>query len=150
MTHPVPFERLLGVDYGRKRIGVAGADPLGITVQPLLAITGQPEQALPQIAAVCDEREVDRIVLGLPLNMDGTEGDMAREVRRFAVRLEKVTRRPVVFSDERLSSWSAEEALRELPKKQRGARGRIDAMAAAQILRDYLARRAADDKPGDA
>lgn len=138
------MERLLAIDYGRKRIGLAGCDPLGITVQPLEAITGQPKAALGRIGEVCEEREIDRIVVGLPLHMDGTESDMAREARAFGALVAATCKRPVVFHDERLSSVSAEHALQgQTPKQRQKMRkeGRIDAMAAAQVLRDFLAAR---------
>lgn len=138
------MERVLALDYGRKRIGVAGCDPLGITVQPLEAVAADRGDPLARIAAVCDEREVDRVVVGLPRNMDGTEGPMAAEARAFGARVAAATGRTVVFHDERLSSAGAEDALRgQTPKQRQKMRkeGRIDAMAAAQVLRDYLAAR---------
>ena len=76
--------------------------------------------------------------------MDGTEGEMAAEVRAFGAKLEKRAGRRVEYVDERLSSWSAEEALKGVSRKERRQKGRVDAMAAAQILRDYLARREAE------
>lgn len=136
------MERLLAIDYGRKRIGLAGCDPLGITVQPLEAITGAPKDALSRIIEVCDDREIDRVVIGLPLHMDGTESDMSREVRKFGVEVERHVKRPVIFHDERLSSATAEAALRGQTAKQKQKmrkEGRVDAMAAAQVLRDFLA-----------
>lgn len=133
------MERLLAVDYGRRRTGVAGADPLGITAQPLEAVEGGQETVLARIVALCAEREVDRVLLGLPLNMDGSEGSMAAEVRAFGERLRERTGRPVEFVDERLTSYEAEQQLRGLRrKKDRRDKGRIDAMAAARILADYL------------
>jgi len=142
------MERLLAIDYGRKRIGLAGCDPLGITVQPLEAITGEPRASLARIVEVCGEREIDRIVIGLPLHMDGGESDMAREVRKFGVEVERSCKRPVVYQDERLSSATARAALRgQTPKQKQKMRreGRIDAMAAAEILRDFLVRKERGD-----
>ncbi|MBI4881042.1 MAG: Holliday junction resolvase RuvX [Planctomycetes bacterium] len=134
------MERILAIDYGRRRIGLAACDPLGITAQPIGAHEGTPEEALAAILRLCAERQVERIVVGLPLNMDGSEGEMAREVRGFAAKLAQATRLPVDFSDERLTSWEAEGRLREMGRrrKRKGDKGRVDAMAAAQILRDYL------------
>jgi len=138
---------ILALDYGRKRIGVAASDPLGLTAQPVTTLEGSPQQALPLIAKLCAEREVARIVLGLPLNMDGSEGPMAAEVRGFSTRLISATGLPVEFVDERLSSFSAEEDLKQMGvrrkrgKKGRRQRGRVDAMAAAVILREYMNRR---------
>jgi putative holliday junction resolvase len=135
------IERVLAVDYGRKRIGLASCDPLGITVQPLDTLHGEPAKALPAIAALCIDREVARIVVGLPLNMNGSEGDMAREVRAFGAKLAEATKLPIEFSDERLTSWSAEQELAVFKKKLRRKKGLVDAMAAVQILRDWLATR---------
>lgn len=133
--------RVLGIDYGRKRIGVACTDPLGITVQPIAAFEGEPAAALEPIRKECIEREVDRVVVGLPLNMDGSEGAMAKEVRGWAAKLGARIGLPVEFCDERLSSWSAEQELRGFSKKVRKKKGLVDAMAAVQILRDWLAAR---------
>lgn len=133
--------RILGIDYGRRRIGIACTDPLGITVQPIAAFEGVPAAAIEPIAALCVEREVDRVVVGLPLNMDGTEGEMAKEVRAWAARLARVVRVPLEFSDERLTSFSAEQDLKAFSKKVRRKKGLVDAMAAVQILRDWLAAR---------
>ncbi len=134
------MERILAIDYGRRRMGLAASDPLGITAQPLGAHEGTPSEALAAIARVCAEKQVARVVIGLPLNMDGSEGEMAREVRGFAAELERATGLPVDFSDERLTSWEAEVRLRQVRrgKGRKGEKGRVDAMAAAQILRDYL------------
>lgn len=133
--------RVLGIDYGRKRIGVACTDPLGITVQPVAAYEGEPAAALEPIRQECIEREVDRVVVGLPLNMDGSEGAMAKEVRGWAAKLGAKLGLPVEFCDERLTSWSAEQELRGFSKRVRRKKGLVDAMAAVQILRDWLAAR---------
>lgn len=131
--------RVVAIDYGRKRIGVAGCDALGITVQPLETIHGEPSAAIAKIVAICREREAERIVVGLPLNMNGTEGEIAAEVRRFGDKLGVAAQLPVEYSDERLTSWSAEQDLRSFKKKVRRKKGLIDAMAAVAILRDWLA-----------
>lgn len=132
-------ERLLGIDYGRKRIGIAAADALWIAAHPIDAVDND-AGALPAIAALCEEREIDRIVVGLPLHMSGADSDMAREVRAFAAKLEAHVRRPIVFIDERLSSVTAEDLLKgRSPARRRKEKGRVDAVAAAQILKDYMA-----------
>lgn len=133
------MERLLAIDYGRKRIGLAANDPLGIAAHPIRTLEGAPEQALDPIAALCEEREIDRIILGLPLNMDGSEGPMAKEVRTFGGWLTARTGRPVELFDERLSSFDARQQLRAV-KRKKGDKGRIDAVAAARFLKDYMER----------
>ncbi len=133
------MRRLLALDYGRRRIGVAASDPLGLTAQPLCAIELGRDAAFAEIVRICEEREVERIVVGLPLRMDGSEGDMAKEVRAFAIEVERRAGRPVDLIDERLTSHAAEEALKGTKRRrQHREQGRIDAMAAAQILRDYM------------
>jgi putative Holliday junction resolvase len=135
------MEPLLGVDYGRKRCGLAVTDALWITAQPLMAVEGSATEAIDAIVRVCDERSIARIVVGLPLNMDGSEGEMAREVRAFAKQVGERTGHAVVLFDERLTSFSAEEALKgRTPTQRKKQKGRVDAMAAAQILFDYMER----------
>ena len=140
------MKRLLALDYGRKRIGLAASDSLGLTAQPITTLEGTPEQALTEIAKICAGREIELLVLGLPFNMDGSEGPMAAEVRAYSARLTAATGLPVEFCDERLSSFAAEEDLRQMGvKRRRGKRaskerGRLDAMAAAVILREYMGR----------
>ena len=137
------LERVLAIDYGRKRIGLACSDPLGITANPLDTLFGEPKQNLARIVEICLDREVGRIVLGLPINMNDTEGEMAQEVRAFGAKLAALTKLPVEFSDERLTSYAAEQDLRalHLKKKLRHKKGIVDAMAAVTILRDWLASR---------
>jgi len=135
------MEPLLGVDYGRKRVGLATADPLWLTAQPLMALEGTPDEAIAKIAVIAADRGTARIVVGLPLNMDGTDGPMAKEARAFAAKLQERCKIPVVLFDERLTSVDAEEALRgRTPKQRKKQKGRVDAMAAAQILFDYMER----------
>ncbi|MBK6940629.1 MAG: Holliday junction resolvase RuvX [Planctomycetes bacterium] len=132
-------ERLLGIDYGRKRIGIAAADALWIAAHPIDAVAND-AHAFTAIAALCEEREIDRIVVGLPLHMSGADSDMAREVRVFAAKLEAHVHRPIAFIDERLSSVTAEDLLKgRSPARRRKEKGRVDAVAAAQILKDYMA-----------
>ena len=135
------IERVVAIDYGRKRIGLAGCDALGITVQPLDTLHGEPLSSIDKIAAICRDRDAQRIVIGLPLTMDDSEGKRAAEVRRFGARVGEATKLPVEYSDERLTSWSAEQDLAGFSKKIRRNKGLVDAMAAVAILRDWLASR---------
>lgn len=135
--------RLLGIDYGSKRIGLAFADELGVaTPLPALRIEGISKQ-IAGIAEVIGQRRAEAIVIGYPLNMNGTAGFKAREVDAFIVRLEKRTGLPVFRADERLSTQQAEEDFRAFHKKTKRDRqtrlsGNIDSAAAALILREFL------------
>ncbi len=134
--------RTLGVDLGRVRIGLAVADDLLATARALTTITRTAEaRDLAAIVAVARDYEVTRAVLGLPLNMDGSEGPAARLARAFAPRLEAALGVPVELVDERLSSFEAESRLRERGISSRDMRGKVDAEAAAVILEGWLAGR---------
>jgi putative Holliday junction resolvase len=133
--------RTLGVDLGRVRIGLALADEVLRTARPLRVVTRTSEAAdLDAIAAAAREYEVDRVVLGLPLNMDGSEGPSARLARAFAPRLETALAVPVELFDERLSTFEAETRLRDQGFSAKDRRSRVDAEAAAVILQGWLDR----------
>ena len=131
-------ERIVCLDIGDVRIGVAVSDPTGTIASPVEVITrvgwGPDTQ---RIRAVCDRYETDRILSGLPLNMDGSEGFQARKVRDFCAQLEKAGLK-VTFQDERLSTVSAEEALIEGGISREGRRQVVDKVAAAVILQQWL------------
>ena len=131
------MRRLAGIDYGRKRLGVALTDPLGITVQsrPTLEVSGFAD-AVSQAASFAFSENAERIVLGLPLNMDGSSGDMAKEVERFGSALEAETGIPVCYWDERLTSEQAKSILKNAGKRHE--RGQVDQVAAALMLESYL------------
>jgi putative Holliday junction resolvase len=133
--------RTLGVDLGRVRIGLALADDVLRTARPLTVIarTRQADD-LAAIAAAAREYEVDRVVLGLPLNMDGSEGASARLARAFAPKLEEALAVPVELFDERLSTFEAEIRLRDQGFSAKDRRSRVDAEAAAVILQGWLDR----------
>ncbi len=131
--------RTLGVDLGRVRIGLALADDVLRTARPLRVVARRTEAAdLAAIAAAAREYEVDRVVLGLPLNMDGTEGPSARLARAFAPKLEAALALPVELFDERLSTFEAETRLRDQGFSAKDRRSRVDAEAAAVILQGWL------------
>lgn len=135
--------RTLGVDLGRVRIGLALADDVLRTARALCTVTRSGEaRDLAAIAEVARDYEVTRAVLGLPLNMDGSEGPAARLARAFAPRLEAALGVPVDLFDERLSSFEAETRLREQGLSARDMRGKVDAEAAAVILQGWLERSA--------
>ena len=131
--------RYLGVDLGRARIGLALADDVLRTARALRTIRRRGDEAdLEEIARVAREYEVSRAVLGLPLNMDGSEGPSARLSRRFAPRLEGALGVPVELFDERLTTFEADARLRERGVSAKDRRDRVDAEAAAVILQGWL------------
>jgi len=132
---------LLGFDYGTKRIGVAVGQELTGTANALSTLNarnGQPDW--PAIAALIDQWQPDALVVGLPLNMDGTEHELTVAARRFGERLRGRYNLPVFYCDERLSSIAAEEALADsdLPRHKRRQRERVDQVAARIILQAWL------------
>lgn len=133
----------LGIDLGRARIGLALADEVLRTARPHTTVHRRSDVVdLAAIAEVARQYEVSTAVLGLPLNMDGTEGDSARFARGFAAKLGAALGVPVELQDERLSTFEAEGRLRERGVKAKDQRGLIDAEAAAVILQSWLDGRA--------
>lgn len=129
--------RYLAIDYGAKRTGLAVCDANELVVSPLSVLEG-PRNLAERIAQVVEAENIETVVVGWPLNMDGSEGPQAQEVRAFAERMRKRVGVPVVFQDERLSSFGAEEKLRETGLSKAKRRQRRDALAAAEILRAFL------------
>jgi putative Holliday junction resolvase len=133
--------RTLGVDLGRVRIGLALADDVLRTARPLRVVQRRAAAAdLAAIAGAAREYEVDRVVLGLPINMDGSEGPAARHARAFAPKLSAALGVPVELFDERLSTFEAETRLRDQGFSAKDRRSRVDAEAAAVILQGWLDR----------
>ncbi len=132
--------RFLGVDHGTKRIGLAVSDPGATLASPLatIAASGNLSDEIAAVLSYAKDYDIDAFVVGLPLNMDDTEGDQAKTVRRFGAELGRVSGKPVHYWDERLSSHAAEELLRpaELTRKKRKAR--LDRVAAQVILQGFL------------
>ncbi len=134
--------RYLGLDLGRATIGLALADDVLRTARPLRTLRRRGgDRDLAEVAAVAREWEVTRAVLGLPLNMDGTEGASARLARDFAPRLAGALGVPVELFDERLSTFEAETRLRDRGVSAKDRKAVIDAEAAAVILQGWLDRR---------
>ena len=133
--------RYLGVDVGRARIGLALADDVLRTARPLRAVPRRDEAAtLADIGESAREYEVGQVIVGLPLNMDGTEGASARHARAFAAKLSTALGLPAVLHDERLSTFEAETRLRDQGFSGKDRRSRVDAEAAAVILQGWLER----------
>ena len=138
-------KRVLGVDYGKARIGTAISDELGLLAHPLETLTAQQrEAAVKRIAQLAKERDVSTVVLGLPRQMDGGVGIAATEVNEFAAKLRRLLSCPLILWDERLTTTAAHRALRDAGKKTRNTRGVIDQVAAQLILQAYLDSRATD------
>ncbi len=131
--------RILAIDYGRARIGLALSDPLGITAQPLEVLhVKESKDVVERIARTAAEQDVIRIVIGLPLNMDGTEGAMVEEMRAFASKIEASTGFSPVEWDERLTSSQALSALGKQEKDWKKRKNKLDAVAAQILLQSYL------------
>jgi len=133
--------RYLAIDHGVKRIGLALCDAGEVMASPFCVLHG-PKDALRKIAQIVESEEIEAIVLGLPLNMDDSEGQQAKKVRAFAQQLEQRVPIPIYLHDERLSSFGAKEKLDaiELPRARK--KGLIDAVAAAEILQSFLDQKA--------
>jgi len=129
---------LLGIDWGEKRIGLAYADELGVALPLPAALAKTKKERLRHIEAVIARRRVTALVVGYPLNMDGSVGFKAKEVDAFIEELEKRFRLPVHRIDERLSSHSVEQGLRGEKRKPSRQSGEIDSRAAALILQDFV------------
>jgi len=136
----------IGIDYGHKRIGLAFADELGVaTPLPALCVEGKKAQ-VNAILEVIANRKVDELVVGYPINMDGSVGFKAKEVDAFIESIEKRIKLPVHRADERLSTHQVVEDFRATGRKTKTDRktrrsGSIDSAAAALILREFLAER---------
>jgi putative Holliday junction resolvase len=131
--------RILGVDYGRRRIGVSISDPLGLTAQPLDTWKGfNREKVLKEIRTLVEQLGVERVVVGFPLTLKGEEGTMAKEVKRFAAELECQIRVPVTLWDERLTSVEAQRILHRMGEKPSRKKEKIDLIAAVLLLENYL------------
>ncbi len=131
---------VIAIDHGTLRTGFAVADPLRITTQALGQFEGADESALFDfIATLLEERTVGVFVLGMPYNMDGTEGPRAKEVREFGERLAaRFKRVKIAYQDERLSTKAAEELLKEAGHFGEHRKARKDSMSAVVILRDWV------------
>lgn len=135
-----PAGCIVALDVGDRTIGVASTDELRITAQGITTILRKGDKHdFPALARCLEERVVDRFVVGWPLNMDGSEGERALKTRRFAQRLKAALGKPVLLWDERLSTWEAEQVLREGGVRRENRKAVIDKLAAQIILQSYLA-----------
>ncbi len=134
--------RKIALDIGTVRIGIATSDPMGIIASgyETFVRTKNFEDDLKKIAALAETKQADAFVIGLPLNMDGTEGEKVAEIRDFADNLSRFTDRKIVFQDERLSTVSAQKALIESGMRREKRKQVVDKVAATIILQSYLDR----------
>ena len=131
--------RILGLDIGTVRIGVALSDEMGWSAQPLTTIKHSDDKTdLQEICKIVAEYNVETIVVGLPKNMDGSIGPMATKIRDFNAKLTDVCRIPVIEWDERLSSVAVERVLLEGDVRRNRRKQVVDKMAASYILQGYL------------
>jgi putative holliday junction resolvase len=131
--------RVLGIDPGRRRIGLAISDPDGLIATPLAALTVEGQaQVVPKLTAEVARLEVERVVIGLPLRLDGSDSDATRAARKLSSELAAASGRSVVLWDERLSTQAAERALDEGGVRGAKRRAAVDSVAAALILQSYL------------
>ncbi len=143
---------ILAIDYGKKRLGLALSDEFGVTSRPYATWTRiNRRRDLARLRELVRQEVVQRIIVGLPLHLNGAPSEMSEEAKSFAVRVEKALGLPVEMMDERLSSWEAHETLAGMVSRKgarRDSSGRtdtkkktpLDDIAAAIILRDYLDR----------
>src|SRR2546423_9195839 len=154
-TDRIVRDGILGIDYGRARIGLAIADGESLLARPVDTLKRMNRnEDMRRLREIAREHRVGQIGVGLPLRLDGTPGDMAEEATRFAMRMRKQIGVPVELVDERLTSWEAERLLEEVQgrfirhEKLTGSNKRqnvqakmtVDAVAAAVILKEYLDR----------
>jgi len=137
--------RLIALDYGEARIGVAGSDALGLLAHPVETVASYPrEEALKRIGGICRERHATAVVVGLPIRADGQEGSAAAKIRAFAETLESCLPPDtgILFQDEYGTTKQASENLRASGKRTKTHRPIIDQAAAVVILQDFLDARA--------
>ena len=132
---------ILGLDFGRARIGLAISDELQLLAHPLETIQAN-QQPAARIAEIVRERKIDHVVAGIPKRMNGQIGPAATEVLEFVERLRAILLCRIVTWDERLTTVAAHRALRDAGKKTRHTRGYVDQVAAQMILQSYLDSRA--------
>jgi putative Holliday junction resolvase len=131
--------RILALDFGARRIGLAISDPLGLTAQGLPTLErSNRERDLAALLALAREREVTRWVMGLPLHLSGTEGAQAQKVRTFGALLAARSGLPVEYWDERLTTVTAQRVLREAELSLAKRRQAVDRLAAVVLLQSYL------------
>ena len=131
--------RYMGIDYGDARVGIALSDPLGMLAQRYITLKNTGNRKLvEQIAQLVEEKQVEQIVIGLPKNMDGSEGFRAEATYAFAERLKTVTDVKIFFWDERLTTVAAHGYLSELNVRGKKRKASVDAVSAELILEGFM------------
>jgi putative Holliday junction resolvase len=131
--------RVLGVDYGRARIGLALSDPTGLFAQGLCVLQRETDsQAVADIVEVIQQYEVEEVVVGLPKNMNGTVGERAEQCKAFAEQLQQAAGIPVRLFDERLTTVAAERLLIAADMRRKRRKQVVDEVAATLLLQSYL------------
>lgn len=133
--------RVMAIDYGTKAIGVAISDELQLTVRPLTTIRRERQNQIPvveKVGELAHEHEIGVLVIGLPLNMNGTRGEATEKVEKFVADLRPHLSMPIVLIDERLTSYEADQILREMGVGPKERKAKSDEYAAVLILQDYL------------
>ncbi len=141
--------RVLALDIGEKRVGVAISDPAGRVATPLAVIDSTAAQRDGvELARIVAEYEVGLVVVGLPLTLEGERGPQARRVLALAQRMTSHLDVPIDFADERLSSAEAKRRMRESGETERAMRGSVDMIAASLFLQTYIDERASRPRQG--
>ncbi len=140
------MDRILGLDYGTKTVGVAVSDALGLTAQPLETITRKESNKLrktcARIEALIREYDIKLIVIGYPKHMNNDEGDRCNQTVAFKEMIERRTGLPVLLEDERLTTVSAQQVLKDGGVRREDRKTYVDRLAASLILQTYLDRSA--------
>lgn len=130
---------VLGLDYGRQRIGVAVSDPLGLTAQPVETWSGlRWEEVVQRICKLVEQKDVERVVVGFPLTLKGKKGFFAREVEQFVERLRHSISIPVTLWDERMTSIQARRLLHQMGEKPSRRKEKVDLISSVLLLQNYL------------
>ncbi|MGV0024480.1 Holliday junction resolvase RuvX [Phormidesmis priestleyi] len=146
----MPFVSALGLDLGRKRIGVAGCDGTGLIATGLMTIERKSfDQVVAQLKQLIQERRVQILVIGLPYSMDGSIGSQAKQTQKFAKALSRALELPIEYVDERLTSYQAEQLLHAENISPSRNKGLIDRKAASLILQQWLDERRLQERMRD-
>ena len=139
--------RILAVDLGTKQVGLALSDPTASIASALATVAAKPAETLAaRLAGIAAERQAERVIVGLPLNLDGTRGPAAAGAERLAADLRKASRLPVETVDERLTTAAAERSLIDAGARRRERRRVVDRIAATLLLQGYLDRVKSDER----
>ena len=135
------MSRILGIDFGTVRIGLALSDPTGTLASPLPHLENKsPRQIQTALSELIESHDVTKIVVGLPRNMDGTYGPAADKVREFITQIKVAIQLPIETQDERLTTAQATKQLKDIGLKDKDLRKKIDSSSASLILQQYLDR----------